>query len=77
NHHDFMEQFADAEETVLIESLQNIDGKDYYTGLTARYVNVAIARDEFEEDPVNRFVTVRTRGFLNGEYLLGLKKGIL
>ena len=77
NHHDFMEQFADAEETVLIESLQSIDGKDYYTGLTARYVGVAIACEEFAEDPVNRFVTVRTSGFLNGEYLLGLKKGIL
>ncbi len=77
NHHDFMEIFADRDETILVESVQSIEGKDYYTGLTARYVSVAVPCDEFDEDPVNRFVTVCTRGFLNGEYLLGLKKAIL
>ena len=77
NHHDFMELFADTDETILVESVQNIDGKDYYTGLTSRYVNAAVACDEFEEDMTNRFVDIRTKGFLTGEYLLGLKKGIL
>ncbi len=77
NHHAFMEQFAAADETVLVESVQNIDGKDYYTGLTARYVSVAVPCDEFSGDMINSFVSVRMNGFLNGEYLLGLKKRIL
>ena len=77
NHHDFMELFADTDETILVESVQIIDGKDYYTGLTARYVSAAVACDEFDEDMTNRFVDIRTKGFLNGEYLLGLKKGVL
>ena len=76
NHHAFMAEFIDSDEEILVETVENVDGRDYYTGLTARYVSVAVACSEFEEDMVNRIVKVRIAGFLNDEHLLGLKNFI-
>ena len=38
---------------VLIEELTEIDGRSYYTGYTKNYIRVAIAADEFKDNPVN------------------------
>ena len=38
---------------VLIEELTEIDGRSYYTGYTKNYIRVAIAADEFNDNPVN------------------------
>ena len=38
---------------VLIEELTEIDGRSYYTGYTKNYIRVAIAADEFKNNPVN------------------------
>lgn len=34
---------------ILIEELVEIDGKEYYTGLTKNYIRVAIEKDEFKD----------------------------
>ena len=38
---------------VLIEELTEIDGRSYYIGYTKNYIRVAIAADEFKDNPVN------------------------
>lgn len=38
---------------VLIEELTEIDGRSYYIGYTKNYIRVAIAADEFNDNPVN------------------------
>ena len=38
---------------VLIEELTEIDSRSYYTGYTKNYISVAIAADEFKDNPVN------------------------
>lgn len=33
--------------------MTEIDGRSYYTGYTKNYIRVAIAADEFNDNPVN------------------------
>ena len=33
--------------------MTEIDGRSYYTGYTKNYIRVAIAADEFKDNPVN------------------------
>ena len=78
NHHAFMEGFIGDHERILIEKRETFEGKDYYVGLTARYVSVAIPADEFKgSDAVNSFADVIPDGFLNDEHLTGHIDGLM
>ncbi len=71
NHSSYMEQFIGENEQILVEALATIEGKDYFVGLTTRYVQVAVPKEAFGSDMVNAILDVRIRGFLNCNYLLG------
>ncbi len=72
NHHAYMEKFIGERERILIETEEIIDGKAYFTGLTTRYVSVAVPAEELDgAAAVNNLADVEIQGFLNDEHLLG------
>ena len=58
---------------VLIEELTEIDGRSYYTGYTKNYIRVAIAADEFKDNPVNDIYECMADTYLETIYYIGSK----
>lgn len=67
---DYMDDFIGEEVQVLMEEKVAIDGKEYYTGYTERYVRVAVPI-KGQENLYNEIVRVRLIGRLNQDHLLG------
>ena len=72
NHRAYMESFIGEREEILVESEEEIDGRKYFTGLTKRYVQVAVPAEELPgASAVNSLVKVDIAGFCGEGYLLG------
>ncbi len=72
NHRAYMENFIGEREEILVESEEEIDGRKYFTGLTKRYVQVAVPAEEIAGTAaVNSLVKFDIAGFCGEGYLLG------
>lgn len=71
NHSSYMESFIGETHSVLFETVSVIDGREYLTGLTTRYIGVAVPAPGNAEDYINEVCSVNLTGTLNAEYLLG------
>jgi threonylcarbamoyladenosine tRNA methylthiotransferase MtaB len=65
----FREFYIDKDNEVLFEEQKEIQGKKYWIGHTKEYVKVAVLAQNIEE-PENRILAGKIKGFLNDEILL-------
>lgn len=71
NHAAYMNSFIGEVQEVLFETVSTINGSQYLTGLTTRYVGVAVKVPELAEKYINEPVKVLLKNKLNSEYLEG------
>ena len=67
----YREKFLGEKVRVLWEEIETIDGQEYLTGYTERYVRVASVLRNKEEKMSGKFSAVKVTGFLKKDILLG------
>lgn len=72
NHAAYMDSFIGETQEVLFETVNTIDGCRYLTGLTTRYVAVAVKAPDDAEKYINELVKIKLGNHLNTEYLSGI-----